>query len=198
MEVFEGSPAQQAGLAPFTDHMLGMPGVAFREIDDLAAALKQSLNEPLKIAVYNSQSESVREVTVVANYNWGGDGCIGCGMGTGLLHCLPAPRVNLPRGTLLVPAPPSEDPENVPAVQPTENVPARVAAGVEVQVLQQGTSADQALAEQVPRLPKDAPDTPIYTPQDTAELLRRIQKLPGSSGDMAPKPDLVPRSSVQP
>lgn len=228
MEVFEGSPAQQAGLAPFTDHMLGMSGVAFREIDDLAAALKQSLNEPLKIAVYNSQSESVREVTVLANNNWGGAGCIGCGMGTGLLHCIPAPRVNLPRGTLLVPAPQSEDPEvsddlssklpfspvgpaftdtvsgrspraqNVPAVQPTENLPARVAARVEVQVSQQGTSADQALVEQVPRLPKDAPHTPIYTPQDTAELLSRIQKLPGSGGDMAPKPHLVPRSSVQP
>jgi hypothetical protein len=39
--------------------------------------------------VYNSESDSCREVTVTPNAAWGGEGSLGCGVGYGYLHRIP-------------------------------------------------------------------------------------------------------------
>merc|ERR1719188_1386856 len=72
--------------------MLGTSQSVFHDIDELVDVVTLSINQRMQVYVYNSDSESVREVILVPNNDWGGDGCIGCDIGTGLLHRIPAPR----------------------------------------------------------------------------------------------------------
>lgn len=93
LEVFPNSPAAHAGLMPFQDYMLGTPQSVFHDIDELAEHLSTNVNKRLQIYVYNASDEKTREVTMVPNSDWGGDGCIGCDIGSGLLHRIPVPRI---------------------------------------------------------------------------------------------------------
>lgn len=92
LEVFPNSPAAHAGLVPFQDFLLGTAQAVFHDIDELVEVVTSSINQKMSVYVYNADSESVREVILVPNNDWGGDGCIGCDIGTGLLHRIPAPR----------------------------------------------------------------------------------------------------------
>jgi len=92
LEVFPNSPAAHAGLVPFQDFLLGTSQAVFHDIDELVEVVTSGINQKMQVYVYNSDSESVREVILVPNNDWGGDGCIGCDIGTGLLHRIPAPR----------------------------------------------------------------------------------------------------------
>lgn len=92
LEVFPNSPAAHAGLVPFQDFLLGTASCVFRDIDELVEVVTASINKPMQVYVYNADSETSREVTLVPNNDWGGDGCIGCDIGTGLLHRIPPAR----------------------------------------------------------------------------------------------------------
>jgi len=92
LEVFPNSPAAHAGLVPFQDFLLGTPQRVFHDIDELVEVVQANLNERMQVYVYNADTESIRETILVPNNSWGGDGCIGCDIGTGLLHRIPAPR----------------------------------------------------------------------------------------------------------
>lgn len=43
----------------------------------------------VRLLVYNIDTDSVREVTVVPNFEWGGEGCIGFDVASGALHRIP-------------------------------------------------------------------------------------------------------------
>uniref|UniRef100_A0A8D3DQ73 PDZ GRASP-type domain-containing protein n=1 Tax=Scophthalmus maximus TaxID=52904 RepID=A0A8D3DQ73_SCOMX len=45
--------------------------------------------KPLKLLVYNMQTDQCREVVVTPNGAWGGEGSLGCGIGYGYLHRIP-------------------------------------------------------------------------------------------------------------
>lgn len=92
LDVFPNSPAAKAGLVPFQDFMLGTLERAFHDCDDLAEVLLTNLGKQIQVHVYSITTEMVREVTLEPNNRWGGEGCIGCGTGTGLLHRIPGPR----------------------------------------------------------------------------------------------------------
>lgn len=92
LEVFPNSTAAHAGLVPFQDFLLGTPQRVFHDIDELVEVVQANINERMQVYVYNADSESVRETILMPNNAWGGDGCIGCDIGTGLLHRIPAPR----------------------------------------------------------------------------------------------------------
>lgn len=92
LEVFPNSPAAHAGLVPFQDFLLGTAQAVFHDIDELVEVVTANINQRMQVYVYNTDSESVREVVLVPNTDWGGEGCIGCDIGTGLLHRIPAPR----------------------------------------------------------------------------------------------------------
>lgn len=92
LNVFPNSPAKQAGLIPYKDFLLGTTEVMFRDLDELVEIVHLSLGKKTQVYVYNSDTESIREVTIVPNLDWGGDGCIGADIRTGLLHRIPAPR----------------------------------------------------------------------------------------------------------
>mmetsp|Transcript_36014 Transcript_36014/g.107621 ORF Transcript_36014/g.107621 Transcript_36014/m.107621 type:complete len:466 (+) Transcript_36014:75-1472(+) len=115
LEVFVNSPAAHAGLVPYQDFLLGTASFVFHDIDELVEAVTTSINQQLQVYVYNADSETVREVPLVPNNDWGGEGCIGCDIGTGLLHRIPAPR--RPPGTL------PESLTGVPAISPAGTWP---------------------------------------------------------------------------
>eukprot|EP00743_Colponemidia_sp_Colp-15_P010177 GILK01011181.1.p1 GENE.GILK01011181.1~~GILK01011181.1.p1 ORF type:complete len:417 (+),score=48.13 GILK01011181.1:142-1392(+) len=89
LDVFAESPAALAGLEPFTDYILGTRETVFKSLDDLATAAQAMMQQPMHIYVYSSRTDTVREVVIVPNNEWGGQGCIGCDIGHGYLHRLP-------------------------------------------------------------------------------------------------------------
>lgn len=92
LEVFVNSPAAHAGLVPFQDFLLGTQQSVFHDIDELVEVVSTNINQRMQVYVYNADTETVREVVLVPNNDWGGEGCIGCDIGTGLLHRIPVPR----------------------------------------------------------------------------------------------------------
>jgi len=116
LEVFPNSPAAHAGLVPFQDFLLGTPQRVFHDIDELVEVVQANINERMNVYVYNADSESVRETIMMPNNAWGGDGCIGCDIGTGLLHRIPAPR--RPPGGPCAPPQVAAVPPPIPAVAP--------------------------------------------------------------------------------
>lgn len=97
LEVHPSSPADLAGLRPFTDYIIGADAV-LHESEDLYTLVESHENRCLKLYVYNSQEDSCREVTITPNSKWGGEGSLGCGIGYGYLHRIPV-RGNLPEST---------------------------------------------------------------------------------------------------
>jgi hypothetical protein len=50
----------------------------------------QHLNRPLRLFVYNHEYNVTRPVTITPARNWGGEGALGCVLGFGALHRIPA------------------------------------------------------------------------------------------------------------
>jgi len=49
------------------------------------------MDRPLRLYVYNHEYDVTRTVTITPSRGWGGDGALGCVLGFGALHRLPAP-----------------------------------------------------------------------------------------------------------
>jgi len=92
LDVFPNSPAHQAGLVPFKDYLLGTAEVIFRDVDEFVDYVSGNLDKTLQVSVYNTDLEHTREISITPNTKWGGDGCLGCDIGMGLLHTIPLPR----------------------------------------------------------------------------------------------------------
>lgn len=46
---------------------------------------------PVRLLVFNFDQEAVREVSVTPDFEWGGQGCLGCDVASGALHRIPSP-----------------------------------------------------------------------------------------------------------
>ncbi|XP_077544201.1 Golgi reassembly-stacking protein 2 isoform X2 [Haemaphysalis longicornis] len=88
LDVSPHSPAEAAGLRPFGDYIIGSDSV-LHESEDLFTLIDAHEGRPLKLYVYNTDTDGCREVTITPNKSWGGDGCLGCGIGYGYLHRIP-------------------------------------------------------------------------------------------------------------
>lgn len=90
LDIAEGSPAQDAGLVPFGDWIIGYAGGILRGENDLYEIVEEYEGNPLRLFVYNADYEVTREVVIVPNRSWGtGEGLLGCSIGFGLLHRIP-------------------------------------------------------------------------------------------------------------
>ena len=94
LEMQEGSPAFLAGLVPYKDYIIGSGDIIIRHSDDLSQILEDNTGALLTLNVYNSETESIREVELTPNREWGGNGLLGCGIGTGVLHRIPMGRLS--------------------------------------------------------------------------------------------------------
>merc|ERR1712025_635087 len=88
LEVSPGSPAELAGLRQFSDYIIGADSV-LHESEDLFSLIEAHEGRPLKLYVYNTETDHCREVTITPNGAWGGEGSMGCGIGYGYLHRIP-------------------------------------------------------------------------------------------------------------
>lgn len=104
LEVHPSSPAEEAGLIPFTDYIIGADSI-LHESEDLFTLIESHEGRPLKMYVYNTDLDRCREVTITPNSKWGGEGSLGCGIGYGYLHripirVVPGDGMNLPSGVM--------------------------------------------------------------------------------------------------
>ncbi|XP_055347033.1 uncharacterized protein LOC129594380 [Paramacrobiotus metropolitanus] len=88
LEVHPGSPAAAAQFRAYSDYIIGAD-VLLKESEDLFAVIESHEGKPLKLFVYNTDTDTVRDVTIIPNRNWGGGGSVGCDIGFGYLHRIP-------------------------------------------------------------------------------------------------------------
>ncbi|KAF9583150.1 Golgi reassembly-stacking protein 2 [Lunasporangiospora selenospora] len=89
VDVAQGSPAERAGLCAHTDYVIGTPYGIMRGEGDLYDLVEDNIGEPLRLHVYNLETDHVREIVIVPSEEWGGEGLLGCDVGYGYLHRLP-------------------------------------------------------------------------------------------------------------
>ncbi|KAL5614713.1 uncharacterized protein BROUX77_000550 [Berkeleyomyces rouxiae] len=91
LDVAPNSPADLGGLLPYGDYILGSPdGMLYGE-GGLSELVEAHLGMPLRLFVYNNEYNVSRIVTIHPARDWGGEGILGCVLGYGALHRIPAP-----------------------------------------------------------------------------------------------------------
>ncbi|XP_066254788.1 Golgi reassembly-stacking protein 2 [Euwallacea similis] len=96
LEVNPNSPAEIAGLKPFSDYIIGTDSI-LHESEDLYNLIENHDGSALKLYVYNCEEDSCREVVITPNSKWGGEGILGCGIGYGYLHRIPVRLTETPQ-----------------------------------------------------------------------------------------------------
>jgi len=91
LDVPASSPADIAGLLPYSDYILGTPEGMLHGESGLGELVEDHIGRPLRLYVYNNEYDVTREVTIHPSRDWGGEGAMGCVLGYGALHRLPAP-----------------------------------------------------------------------------------------------------------
>ncbi|KAK3341515.1 GRASP55/65 PDZ-like domain-containing protein [Lasiosphaeria hispida] len=91
LDVPANSPADLAGLLPYSDYILGTPEGVLHGEGGLSELVEDHIGRPLRLYVYNNEYNVTREVTMQPSRDWGGQGALGCVLGYGALHRLPAP-----------------------------------------------------------------------------------------------------------
>lgn len=124
LEVHPSSPAELAGLKPFSDYIIGADSI-LHETEDLFTLIEAHEGRCLKLYVYNIDQDTCREVTITPNSNWPGEGSLGCGIGYGYLHRIPIRSIEPEKKVLLPPAKqqPLTDAPALPEKQPLPSAP---------------------------------------------------------------------------
>ncbi|ROL44719.1 Golgi reassembly-stacking protein 1 [Anabarilius grahami] len=89
LDVEPNSPAALAGLQEHSDFIVGADQV-LQDSEDFFSLIEAHEGKPLKLLVYDTDTNKCREVVVTPNGAWGGEGSLGCGIGYGYLHRIPA------------------------------------------------------------------------------------------------------------
>ncbi|KAI0662295.1 GRASP55/65 PDZ-like domain-containing protein [Cubamyces menziesii] len=89
LDVLEGSPAESAGLVPYGDWIIGWSGGVLSAEGDFYEVVEAHIDKPLRVYVYSYDFDTIREVVLIPNRHWGGEGLLGCVFGFGLLHRIP-------------------------------------------------------------------------------------------------------------
>ncbi|XP_076871322.1 Golgi reassembly-stacking protein 2 isoform X2 [Brachyhypopomus gauderio] len=114
LDVESNSPAALAGLRGHTDYIIGADTV-MNESEDLFSLIETHEGKGLKLYVYNTDTDSCREVVITPNSAWGGEGSLGCGIGYGYLHRIPTrpfeegKKISFPTHSPSEPASPLKD-----------------------------------------------------------------------------------------
>ncbi|KAL2756826.1 hypothetical protein ACRALDRAFT_2082456, partial [Sodiomyces alcalophilus JCM 7366] len=91
LDVAPNSPADLAGLLPYGDYILASPEGVLHGESGLSELVDDYIGRPLRLYVYNNEYNVTREVVIQPSREWGGEGALGCVLGYGALHRLPAP-----------------------------------------------------------------------------------------------------------
>ncbi|KAL8710871.1 MAG: hypothetical protein Q9220_004675 [cf. Caloplaca sp. 1 TL-2023] len=91
LDVIQNSPADNAGLLPYGDYVIGTPEGNVHGESGLGELVEDYLGRSLRLYVYNHEYAVTRLVTITPSRSWGGSGALGCVLGFGALHRLPMP-----------------------------------------------------------------------------------------------------------
>ncbi|KJX99784.1 golgi reassembly stacking protein [Zymoseptoria brevis] len=91
LDVIPNSPGDVAGLLPYSDYVIGSPEGPMYGDAGLGQLIEAFIDRPLRLFVYNQEYDVTRLVTLTPARNWGGEGALGCVLGYGALHRIPAP-----------------------------------------------------------------------------------------------------------
>ncbi|NXD77497.1 GORS1 protein, partial [Halcyon senegalensis] len=114
LDVEPASPAALAGLQPYTDYVVGSDQI-LQESEDFFSLIESHEGKPLKLMVYNTEADSIREVVVTPNGAWGGEGSLGCGIGYGYLHRIPTQSLSKKKPESKPPSPLAEAGTTLPS-----------------------------------------------------------------------------------
>lgn len=98
LDVAPNSPADLAGLLPYGDYILGSPEGLLKGEAGLGELVEDYIQQSLQLYVYNQEYNVTRLVTIEPSKTWGGQGALGCTLGYGALHRIPAPLEEPPQG----------------------------------------------------------------------------------------------------
>ncbi|GAM83177.1 hypothetical protein ANO11243_011630 [Dothideomycetidae sp. 11243] len=90
LDVTPNSPADLAGILPYSDYIIGSPEGPMRGENALPELIEAYINRPLRLYVYNNEYDVTRTLDITPSRGWGGEGALGCVLGFGALHRLPA------------------------------------------------------------------------------------------------------------
>lgn len=91
LDVIPDSPADNAGLLPYGDYIVGSPEGIIHGEGGLGELVEEYISRSLRLYVYNHEYAVTRLVTITPSRGWGGSGALGCVLGYGALHRLPLP-----------------------------------------------------------------------------------------------------------
>nr|XP_033800629.1 Golgi reassembly-stacking protein 2 [Geotrypetes seraphini] len=178
LEVEPNSPAALAGLRPHSDYIIGADTV-MNESEDLFSLIETHEGKPLKLYVYNTDTDNCREVIITPNSAWGGEGSLGCGIGYGYLHRIPTrpfeegKKISIPGQMPSVPVSPLKD--GFTEVQLSSvNVPSSLPSGTagleadlsHLSINSNPSSVANVLSTGVPTVPL-LPPPPVNNPLNT-------------------------------
>lgn len=75
---------------------MGSPEIALNSPDDFYNLMIHNQKRPVRLLVFNVDLESVREAIVIPDFQWGGEGCLGCDVASGALHRIPPQTSEIP------------------------------------------------------------------------------------------------------
>lgn len=77
-QVQDGSPGQQAKLEAFFDFIVAIEDTRLdQDNDTLKDLLKKNVDKKIKMLIFSSKTQTVREVMITPSANWGGQGLLG-------------------------------------------------------------------------------------------------------------------------
>lgn len=206
LEVESNSPAALAGLRPHSDYIIGADTV-MNESEDLFSLIETHEAKPLKLYVYNTDTDNCREVIITPNSAWGGEGSLGCGIGYGYLHRIPTrpfeegKKISLPgqmTGTPITPLKDGFTEVQLSSVNPPSLSPPGT-AGVEQSLSGLSISSTPPVVSSV--LSTGVPTVPLLPPQvnqslapvppvNPATTLPSLMPLPAGLPDLPSLPNL--------
>ena len=80
LQVHQNSPASLAGIIQDEDYILDA------QPEQLSELLHLNLRKPVPVIVYNAALDELRQVIVMPDDRWGGNGILGCDLGYGIMH----------------------------------------------------------------------------------------------------------------
>ncbi|KAG6025981.1 hypothetical protein E4U19_002842 [Claviceps sp. Clav32 group G5] len=192
LDVAAKSPADQGGLLPYSDYILGSPEGSLQGESALGELVEDHIGRPLRLYVYNNEYNVTREVTIHPSRGWGGEGALGCVLGYGALHRLPAPLsepIHAPGETLFDGA--ENEKTNKPAVFVPADVSTSAASATEGDylVLAQMVSSDSKSSPPPPRSAAAASkkkDRPHGTNNDLMDEYFKEEEKKSREADNAP------------
>ncbi|XP_044160747.1 Golgi reassembly-stacking protein 2 isoform X1 [Bufo gargarizans] len=215
LEVEPNSPAALAGLRPHTDYIIGADTV-MNESEDLFSLIETHEGKPLKLYVYNTDTDNCREVVITPNSAWGGEGSLGCGIGYGYLHRIPTrpfeegKKISLPGQSPGAPVSPLKDGFTEVQLSSVNSPPTLPVATTGIEGSLSGLSLNANSPAVTSALNSGLPTVPVLTPQINHTLttvplnpavslpglmplstgLPTLQNLPNLN---IPAPSLIPR-----